>query len=166
MSIWLKVPLILLALLSPVIPVVLMSDYFTGEGGPEDLGVSWEETPILRWEVMRGLDLKTSVASGDLVEVLKGPIKVPGYIVPLEVGDKQVSEFLLVPTQGACVHVPPPPANQMLFVRLKKGGVPAQEKRAPVWVQGRAQLSNSETKWGEVSFLLDGVDVRPYEGGY
>ena len=45
-------------------------------------------------------------------------IKMPGYIIPLEVGAKGVKEFMLVPYVGACIHTPPPPANSQSNTRL------------------------------------------------
>ena len=45
-------------------------------------------------------------------------VKMPGFAMPLEFSDKGVTEFLLVPYLGACIHTPPPPKNQSVFVRL------------------------------------------------
>ena len=48
-------------------------------------------------------------------------VKLPGYVVPLESdAGGLLSEFLLVPYYGACIHVPPPPSNQIVYVRLNK----------------------------------------------
>ncbi|MEQ1802652.1 MAG: DUF3299 domain-containing protein [Gammaproteobacteria bacterium] len=48
-------------------------------------------------------------------------VKLPGYIVPLESdAGGMLDEFLLVPYYGACIHVPPPPPNQIVYVKLKK----------------------------------------------
>ena len=43
-------------------------------------------------------------------------IRIPGFVVPLENQRNQITEFLLVPYFGACIHVPPPPANQLIHV--------------------------------------------------
>ena len=63
-------------------------------------------------------------------------VRLPGYLLPLEITGKKVTEFLLVPWVGACIHTPPPPPNQIVHVRLDKpyemGGL-----FAPVWVTGR-----------------------------
>jgi hypothetical protein len=62
-------------------------------------------------------------------------VRLPGYLLPLEFSGKRVSEFLLVPWVGACIHTPPPPPNQIVHVRPEKpvemGGM-----FAPVWVTG------------------------------
>ncbi len=49
-------------------------------------------------------------------------VKIPGFVIPLEGDDKAVTEFLLVPYFGACIHVPPPPPNQIIYVKFKKKG--------------------------------------------
>lgn len=48
-------------------------------------------------------------------------VRIPGFVVPIEVDAKgMMSEFFLVPYFGACIHVPPPPANQIIYGRMKK----------------------------------------------
>jgi uncharacterized protein len=78
-------------------------------------------------------------------------VRIPGYLLPLEFSGKQVSEFLLVPWVGACIHTPPPPPNQIVQVKADKpfdfGGL-----FAPVWVTGR--MSTAAAK--KSLFLIDG----------
>ena len=120
----------------------------------------------IRWDVLAELDLKTGKKSKKLSELIGKKVRIPGFVVPLEISDKLTKDFLLVPTAGACYHVPPPPANQMIYVTLKDGGVPAQEKRAPIWVYGILSASKQKTEWGNVGFSLDGDDIEPFTGGY
>ncbi|RJG49887.1 DUF3299 domain-containing protein [Motilimonas pumila] len=47
--------------------------------------------------------------------------QIPGFLVPLEMTDSKVTQFLLVPTAGACIHTPPPPPNQIVIVDYPKG---------------------------------------------
>ena len=63
-------------------------------------------------------------------------VRIPGYVLPLEFAGTKVTEFLLVPWFGACIHTPPPDANQIVHVKLDK---PAEIERAfaSVWVTGR-----------------------------
>ena len=42
-------------------------------------------------------------------------IKIAGYISPLAFDGDNVTEFLFVPYRGACMHVPPPPAIQIIY---------------------------------------------------
>jgi hypothetical protein len=67
-------------------------------------------------------------------------VRIPGYLLPLEFSGKQVTEFLLVPWVGACIHTPPPPPNQIVHVKSDKpfemnGNFDA------VWVTGRITAS-------------------------
>lgn len=73
-----------------------------------------------------------------VVEELNGKhVRMPGYLLPLEVDGTRVTEFFLVPYVGACIHVPPPPPNQIVHVMLADN-VSYQSKKLfePVWVTG------------------------------
>jgi len=61
--------------------------------------------------------------------------RIAGYVLPIEFEGDKVTEFLLVPYVGACIHVPPPPANQIVHVSIK-GGFETSGLFAPVWVDG------------------------------
>ena len=87
-------------------------------------------------------------------------VKIPGFMVPLEDNERKVTEFLLVPSPQACIHVPPPPPNQMVYVVMKKGVEAAIG--APIWVYGELKISTKRSKYGEVSFELTGEDIEPY----
>ena len=63
-------------------------------------------------------------------------VRMPGYLLPLDFSGKQVSEFLLVPWVGACIHTPPPPPNQIVHVKPEKP-VEMFGVYAPVWVTGK-----------------------------
>lgn len=70
-------------------------------------------------------------------------IRLPGYVLPLEITGKKVTEFLLVPWVGACIHTPPPPPNQIVHV---KTDTPFEVTSlfAPVWVTGRLSAAASK----------------------
>jgi len=88
-----------------------------------------------------------------LVHNLDGQlIRMPGYLLPLEYSGKAVSEFLLVPFVGACIHVPPPPLNQIVFVVVDKPFTP-RGIYTPVWVTGR--ISTKPTQ--KTLSLVDGT---------
>jgi hypothetical protein len=74
---------------------------------------------------------------GKLVENLDGKqVRIAGYLLPTEFAGNRVTEFLLVPTQGACIHTPPPPPNQLIHV-LWEPGFENRDLYDPVWVSGR-----------------------------
>jgi hypothetical protein len=78
-------------------------------------------------------------------------VRIPGYLLPLEFSGKDVSEFLLVPWVGACIHTPPPPPNQIVHVKSDKpvGNVGLF---APIWVTGRLSATASRKSL----YLVDG----------
>ena len=78
-------------------------------------------------------------------------IKMAGYLLPLEFSEKGEKEFLLVPYVGACIHVPPPPANQVVFVRLAKE-FKVTDLYTAVWITGDMKTKASSK---ELS-LIDG----------
>jgi hypothetical protein len=90
-------------------------------------------------------------------------VSVPGFMVPLEDDADQVTEFLLVPFAGACIHVPPPPPNQMIYVKLTRNQKAKMSFTEPIMVTGRLHVATVDSPYGDVSFSLDGDTVRPYE---
>jgi hypothetical protein len=87
-------------------------------------------------------------------------IRLPGYVVPLEHTEGKVSEFLLVPYFGACVHTPPPPANQIIHVRLDKPL--AKKTMDTVWVSGPLSIQRNDSQWGVSGYLMNAPLVEPY----
>ena len=99
-----------------------------------------ESIPMLRESgidiaklMMKRKELRTAI-----VEELNGQrVRIPGYLLPLEASGTEVTEFLLVPYVGACIHVPPPPPNQIVYVKVaKKGGYKSKKLFEAVWVAG------------------------------
>jgi hypothetical protein len=79
-----------------------------------------------------------------IVEELNGQrVRIPGYLLPLEMSDTKVKEFLLVPYIGACIHVPPPPPNQIVHVKIvQKEGYRVKTMYEPVWVSGEISVKS------------------------
>jgi hypothetical protein len=88
-------------------------------------------------------------------------VRLPGFIVPLEQGRGGISEFLLVPYFGACIHTPPPPANQIIHVSAAKY-VKGIRSMDPVWVSGVLQTGRSESAMGNAGYQLNADVVLPY----
>ncbi len=82
-------------------------------------------------------------------------IRMAGYLLPLEFSDQGVTDFLLVPYVGACIHVPPPPPNQIVFVRLAKKFRIADLFTA-VWLEGKLQTQSSSKK---LTFVDGSADI-------
>jgi hypothetical protein len=75
-----------------------------------------------------------------------------------------LGEFLLVPYYGACIHVPPPPANQTVHVVTAKGGEYHGGLFDTVWVSGTLKTQSPSSELGEAGYRLEAVRVEPYEG--
>ena len=88
-------------------------------------------------------------------------VRIPGFVVPLGTDLDHVKEFLLVPYFGACIHVPPPPANQMIHVFPKKPLKNAQIMGA-VWIGGTLEVALSNTAFGGVGYRMKAELVEPY----
>lgn len=89
----------------------------------------------------------------EMVSALNGQgIELDGYLLPLKQSGKKITEFLLVPVVGACIHVPPPPANQMVVVAYPQGYVVSNDLFAPVTITGKLQLKSSKANL----YLVDG----------
>jgi len=106
--------------------------------------------------------LREAWASAPTNNAMEGAaIRIPGFVVPLEETKAGMKEFLLVPYFGACIHSPPPPANQIIHVVPK---LPAQSVRSmdAVWISGTMKLERSETGMGVSGYRMDAVRVEPY----
>ncbi len=102
-------------------------------------------------------------ASAPVVEALDGQrVKIPGYVVPLEFEERSVSEFLLVPYFGACIHVPPPPKNQIVYVQ-SDDALEVEGLFQAVWVTGRLATEAKLNEVGDAGYTLTAEKVEPYE---
>ncbi|SEP96373.1 hypothetical protein SAMN04244573_00750 [Azotobacter beijerinckii] len=99
-----------------------------------------------------------------VVEALNGQlVRLPGYLVPLETAsDGRVREFLLVPYFGACIHVPPPPSNQIVHVR-NEPGVQLEVLYQPYWVEGKLQVEHTSSELAEAGYRMATSKVYPYQ---
>lgn len=89
-------------------------------------------------------------------------IRLPGFAIPLEIKGGKVTEFLLVPYFGACIHSPPPPANQIVHAISAK---PLKGMRSmdAVWVNGTLSLHRADTPWGKAGYRLAVDSLAPFE---
>lgn len=89
-------------------------------------------------------------------------LKLPGYIIPIKFNAWSVSEFLLVPYVGACVHTPPPPENQIIYVSLKKP-METKDMWAPIWVSGVMKVQLSMTKFATAGYHMTEAAMKVYD---
>ncbi len=88
-------------------------------------------------------------------------IKMPGYILPIEYASTGVTSFVLVPYVGACLHTPPPPPNQLVFVNTITPW-PSDNLWDAVWVTGRMQHDIQTTEVAETGYVLEAEFMEIY----
>lgn len=110
-------------------------------------------------------DAMTQIGTFNTVDELdQVKIRIPGYTVPFEYGsDAEISEFLLVPYYGACIHAPPPPPNQTVFVTTDTP-IKLKDLAQAVWVEGTlvTERQNSELADAAYTIKLEGLDTYTY----
>lgn len=89
-------------------------------------------------------------------------VRIPGFAIPIEQSEKGVDELLLVPYFGACIHTPPPPANQIIHVKLSEPQ-PAVGAMQAYWVWGELTASKFSSELGDAAYLLNATGIQPYE---
>ncbi len=133
-------------------------------GRPATSSPTHTGTPEGRW-LSPGAQVQAGGGDGPpaVVEALDGKrIKLGGYVVPLDFDATKVKEFLLVPFVGACIHVPPPPPNQIVYVKSEQG-FDVKGMFDPVWVTGTLATKVAFTGLAEAGYSLtaDAVEARP-----
>jgi len=87
-------------------------------------------------------------------------IRIPGYVVPLDMLGGEIREFLLVPYLGACIHTPPPPANQIIHVISSRRH--SLQTMDAIWINGTLRLAQSDTSMGVSGYRIEAASVEPY----
>lgn len=106
--------------------------------------------------------LKAAWAEAPVEPSLDGKrLKLAGFVIPLERKGDAVLELLLVPYFGACIHTPPPPANQIVHVILKK---PAEGLKMmdAFWISGALSLQRGDSSLGVYGYRMMGERLDPY----
>lgn len=88
-------------------------------------------------------------------------VRLPGFIVPLDTVGTAVTAFILVPFVGACIHVPPPPANQLVFVTTPEP-YESEGLYAPVNVTGMFGVSAMSTHLAQIGYALSAEKIEPF----
>ena len=89
-------------------------------------------------------------------------VKLPGFVVPLEGDGQVVNEFLLVPYFGACIHVPPPPSNQIVHVTSELG-VLMDALYQPFWIEGPLKVEQTSSELAEAGYQMEAEKIYAYE---
>lgn len=151
-------------------------------GSPAVRTIGWEALVPADWDPMKDLkglnmsilsdaDPRAAAALAKLREawdnapinpaIVGQAVRLPGYLVPLEETKDGMKEFLLVPYFGACIHSPPPPANQIVHVLPR---TPAKGLRSmdTVWVTGVLTGARTDSYMGTSGYRIEATQVAPY----
>jgi len=121
-------------------PAVEIDHFFDATPGP---GVSAAQTPV--------------------VTQMDGQrVRLPAYLVPLDIEGDSLRTFLMVPYFGACIHVPPPPPNQVVYVEMPDA-VELEDPYGAHWVTGIISTRASSTSMAEASYTMQGERVETFE---
>ncbi|GAL14218.1 hypothetical protein JCM19233_5230 [Vibrio astriarenae] len=92
-------------------------------------------------------------------------VRIPGFVIPLEGDANKVTEFLLVPYFGACIHVPPPPPNQIIYVNYPEGA-PVQQLWDVIYVVGTLKTETVDHELAETAYVIEGMGIEEYDDMY
>jgi hypothetical protein len=156
----------------------------TGPTGVEPIEIEWDALIPADWQLDKLMEeynagdlsdddpraaelmekLKTFWKEAPVVHDYDGKnIKLPGFVVPLETDAKTIQEFLLVPYYGACIHTPPPPANQTVYVVMDEGHPYQGQLFDTVWVTGTLSVDKRSSELGDAGYRIEARVVEPYE---
>lgn len=125
------------------------------------------QTITLRWGDLAGLNLQTGKLNPKMKASVNKKVRIAGFMIPLEDDyDDKISEFLLVPYPLACIHVPAPPANQLIHVKMKNNRKTNFYWYEPIWMTGLLKLQKYESDLAETNYTMVGLNAGPYEGDY
>jgi uncharacterized protein len=124
-------------------------------------GVATTDIITIDWKVLRTLDYRTGQSSDTLRALERRLVRLAGFVVPLEDFQERAKEFLLVPYYGACVHLPPPPPNQLVYVTMHN--TTPISMWSPVWIEGTLEIINYRSVYGVAGFRMRADRIAPYE---
>ena len=163
-------------------PLMIMWEDLMPEGSEEELMQQYEEFYAMlekryaaNTTTLADADPYAAIAEGsefdympqlgtfDTVEELDDQlIRIPGYVVPFDFNsDNRQSEFLFVPYMGACIHTPPPPPNQIIFIRAEPA-VKIKDIWVPYWIEGTLSTEKTENELGDTAYALQMSLIEPY----
>lgn len=128
---------------------------------PGTADASPSTAPVITWNDLRELNIDTGAASPRVQSAHGRTVRISGYMVPLDDEAFEVTQFLLVPWAGACIHTPPPPPNQVISVKTRAG------LRAPAAlfqlfrVEGTLMISTADSPYGKAGYELVATRVTP-----
>ena len=155
------------------VAAMLLAATLTGAGGQRDKvneppveappPAIYSDTVEVGWQLLANLNYRTGEKTDELAALEGKLVKIPGFTVPLEDWASAATEFLLVPYVGACIHTPPPPPNQLVYIEMDEGKRAKMDGWNPVWVEGVLTIEMTKSMYGDVGYTISGQRVYPYE---
>jgi hypothetical protein len=128
----------------------------------DEVAVDAAEPINTDWRTLLGLNYMTGQVTPALESRRGKLVRIPGFMVPFDDGMAGVNEFLLVPYFGACIHTPPPPPNQIVYVRMEGGRQVQVNIWDAIFIEGILDIESIESPYGTVGHQVLGKAIRPY----
>ncbi|MDN2482183.1 DUF3299 domain-containing protein [Vibrio agarivorans] len=162
------------ALLS--LSILLVPSFASASGSDEALTLDWIDLvpeserqqfsnmgmPLPAHDESSSLAAQQSKIGSVRTELNGSQVRIPGFVIPLEGDANKVTEFLLVPYFGACIHVPPPPPNQIIYVKYPEGA-PVQQLWDVIYVVGTLKTETIDHELAETAYLIEGIGIEEYD---
>ena len=108
-------------------------------------------------------ELQQALQSAPIVPEMDGRmIRIPGFVVPVEGEYQNVYKFFLVPYFGACIHVPPPPSNQIIYADYEPG-VKLESLYDAIWITGKLKTKTFSHELASSGYTMDVYRIEPYD---
>jgi hypothetical protein len=152
-------------LMPPAVPVQSMKSKTFLSGATPFAGAGGSEPPPpptiddKQWMSERRLQPGAGAPVAVVTDLDGRRVRIGGYVVPLDFEATTVKEFLLVPFVGACIHVPPPPPNQIIYVKSEKG-FDVAGSFDPVYVTGTLKVATQYTGLAETGYSIEAEKVE------
>ena len=149
--------------LSPALPADEPRDLEWLELMPKEEADTWLEQQGT--VTHQGTDAPDAFESFRTVPGLDGEhVRIPGFVVPVEVDENRMMHtFFLVPYFGACIHVPPPPANQIIYGRMEEP-IEVVNIWDAFWMEGTLNIEQVENETAASAYTMDVQSLELYEG--
>lgn len=121
-----------------------------------------KKIPKIEWETLYKLDPDKSDIPAEVKPFNGKLVRIAGFIVPLTDEYMVLDEFLLVPDAQSCIHVPPPPPNLIIHVKLRKP-LPIEKVFNPSWLTGILHVEETKSQYGNASYRMDGIKLEKYQ---
>lgn len=137
--------------------------------GPVGEGMTIEEQlkdprniPEIEWTLLQEFDFQTNKGPEQLMSKDNKLVRIAGFVVPLTDNYSELQEFLLVPDPQSCIHVPPPPPNLILQVKMREV-MSSADVPNPIWLTGIFKIDPTTSKYGAASYSFDGIKLEAYQ---